>query len=469
MLKANPRQANQKFQFRRRVKFSMSKKKIQSYLEELDDCIKQLERFTDKSERLETYRKASKPSFAKKILQIQAYARQLHEVLVQSWTCSCRSAHAANLQLEQRLAGAALQPMRKYSGMKDDITQFNVSFSSTSSPWSWQEAHIKVIGHSTPDSTPGRTLSPASTLKLSKSVSFGSTAMSPVSRVTTSMSIQSSISSISSMTLMGSDEVDDICSVIHQHHSSAPCIEFCLDKDGKLCGGYPLDDSNTTTKANSLTKSSGVEMISLEDLLHPHALPGRGFRPLSKRQRYQLAVNLASSTLQLYSTPWFKDEWTKKDILFRRLDSGTHIVDIDQPYVTHACADVKSSEPRSTMSLLRSKNSILLALAVALLELYFGSPFEDLELQGRMQYLANPSPWALLAMVCEWADHEQENLSAAFASAIKCCLQSFSDPNYNLLDQSALQTALEGIVLPLQEELTQFLGKPAFLSNGALP
>ncbi|KAF4303524.1 hypothetical protein GTA08_BOTSDO09171 [Botryosphaeria dothidea] len=70
MLVANKPKAAQKFEFRKRVKFSMNKKKVKKLLEELDDCNKELERFTEKSEKLEPYRKNSKPSIAQKLQKL---------------------------------------------------------------------------------------------------------------------------------------------------------------------------------------------------------------------------------------------------------------------------------------------------------------------------------------------------------------------------------------------------------------
>ena len=64
-------------------------------------------------------------------------------------------------------------------------------------------------------------------------------------------------------------------------------------------------------------------------------------------------------------------------------------------------------------------------------------------------------------MAYEWAEDERENLSAAFLAAVTHCLRCFSDPGSTLQDPDFLQAAVDGIVLPLQDELLQFLGKTA--------
>lgn len=143
MLLANPQQAKNKFEFRKRVKFGMSKKKIQALLSELNDCNRQLERFTEKSEKLESYKKPCKPSYARKLQKMQSYAKQLHSVLIDAWSCSCHSSHTTNLQLEQRLIGSTTGT-RSTNDDSSGALQFSIAFSSTCPPWSWQKAHIRV-------------------------------------------------------------------------------------------------------------------------------------------------------------------------------------------------------------------------------------------------------------------------------------------------------------------------------------
>lgn len=142
LLVANPKKGNDKFEFTKRIRFGMSKKTIKALLEELNDCNRELERFTEKSEKIETYRKAAKPSFATRLQRIQGYAKNVHSSL--RWSCSCKDTHRTSLQLEPRGNLYA-------SGMKISNPSkicFTVSFSSrkadTNAPWLWQAAEISV-------------------------------------------------------------------------------------------------------------------------------------------------------------------------------------------------------------------------------------------------------------------------------------------------------------------------------------
>jgi hypothetical protein len=142
MLAANPKKNNEKFEFRKRVRFGMSKKSIVKLLEELQDCNKELERFTDKSERIDNFRKTIKPSFAKRLQRIQQYAHSLHQTLSLCWSCSCKN-HSTNLELDKRvnLYASAMKTARF-----SQKTCFKVSFSSgpDAPSWKWQAAEITV-------------------------------------------------------------------------------------------------------------------------------------------------------------------------------------------------------------------------------------------------------------------------------------------------------------------------------------
>ncbi|KAF2676720.1 hypothetical protein K458DRAFT_396613 [Lentithecium fluviatile CBS 122367] len=440
LLAANPKKSNDKFEFRKRVRFGMSKKSIKALLGELDDCNKELERFTDKSEKIESFRKTVKPSFANKLQRIQKYATSLHQTLSSCWACSCKN-HSTSLELDQRGSLYA-------SGMKTKSitskTCFKVSFASGPNAqfWSCQAAEIFIEDEDEDDHCGALHL--MAKPKMTKSVSFSDKPPPPYSPTDPAETSHSPL-----------QEVKDLCASIQQFYKNVPCIGFSFDTKNRLRGAYPIN-----TASEKRAASSGF--VTLEELLNrPPVVNGRPAK-LSKKERYSLALTLASSTLQLNATPWFPDQWAAKDILFPRMSNGPLLVDVDHPYVAPSQpTDQKTitnggRKPRG----FQNKNTVLLALAIALLELYFGvsaQKHQELEHESA-EFAANP--WTLCAMAYEWADEEQENLSAAFSTAVNHCLRCFSDPGASLQSADFLQAAVESIVLPLQDELYQFLGKP---------
>jgi hypothetical protein len=246
-------------------------------------------------------------------------------------------------------------------------------------------------------------------------------------------------------------EVKDLCASIQQLHTTSR-ISLSLDAKKKLRGGYAID---TADKPALLS-----EPITLEDLLGRRIVNGRRAK-LSKKERYSLALTLASSVLYLNSTPWLTNQWAARDVQFHQISSA-NLIDIDHPYLAPAAVEsVDSLTPKTKAFDFQNKNTVLLALAVALLELYFGTTAEMYQESehGACNPQLHQNSWLLCAMAHQWAEESQDELSAAFLSAVRHCLRCFSDPGASLQDSEFLQAAAEGIVLPLQEELYQFLGK----------
>jgi hypothetical protein len=156
MLAANPKKSNDKFELRKRVRFGMSRKSIKALLEELNDCNKELERFTDKSEKIETLRKAVKPSFANRLQRIQKYATSLHETLNMCWSCSC-STHSTSLELDRR---GSLYASGMRTARLSSKTCFKVSFSSGPDAQLWRCQAAEIVVEDEDDSCDVLHLSP---------------------------------------------------------------------------------------------------------------------------------------------------------------------------------------------------------------------------------------------------------------------------------------------------------------------
>ena len=264
-----------------------------------------------------------------------------------------------------------------------------------------------------------------------------------------------SISDPAAGSSQSSQEVKDICASIQQLQSTTSRIGLSLDAKKKLRGVYTIDT------AERLTPISDV--VTLEDLLDRRPSTDGRRAKLSRKERYNLALTLASSVLYLNSTPWLTNQWAAKDIQFHQTAAANKLIDVEHPYLAPSTVEPLDSLAAKTTKTLnfQNKNTVLLALAVALLELYFGTTAEKYQEaeHGARDPALHQNSWMLCAMAHRWAEESQDELSAAFLSAVRHCLRCFSDPGVSLQDSEFLQAAAEGIVLPLQEELYQFLGK----------
>lgn len=249
-------------------------------------------------------------------------------------------------------------------------------------------------------------------------------------------------------------EVEDLCASIQQLRATASRIGFSLDTRMKLRGAYAVDTAEKPARV--------PDVVTLEDLLDQRLTVNGRRAKLSKKERYSLALTLASSVLYLNSTPWLANQWATRDIQFHQSSTAVNFIDIEHPYLAPTEIEPAADLSVRTKALsFHNKNAVLLALAVALLELYFGTTAEKYQRSehGACDPTSHQNSWMLCAMAHQWAEESQDELSAAFLSAVRHCLRCFSDPGVSLQDPDFLQAAAEGIVLPLQEELYQFLGK----------
>lgn len=138
-----------KFEFRKRVKFTMKRQKIKKSLDGLTKSIDQLDNYLDKAEKLEESYKANRKSkFAFPLHLMQQNAARLYNVIFRAW-CSNHPTHSAGLLLEQRLVKKTKRHMagqqREQLLKKCDSSCFAISLSQTSPARKWLEAEFRIV------------------------------------------------------------------------------------------------------------------------------------------------------------------------------------------------------------------------------------------------------------------------------------------------------------------------------------
>lgn len=261
------------------------------------------------------------------------------------------------------------------------------------------------------------------------------------------------------------------------------CLGFCLDLTAQsvLRGTYP---------AAQRPICLGNDLVTLEDIL----FSGHKKRqPLTDEDRYILAITLVASFLQLYKTPWFGDRWTERDICFfeeplitttNKVSTINTIgcqgkrVDIHHPFVTQTYKSAVNATSSPTGALpsestiysatggrgaeqpLAHDDSVnLLILARLLLEIRSSRRIEHLRRCEDLGPDALPNEATDLQTLKRWIQQEKGNLSFAFRDAVKYCMKCFADPDTDLKDLAFRQSVIEGVVVPLLEELDYLQGR----------
>lgn len=186
-------------------------------------------------------------------------------------------------------------------------------------------------------------------------------------------------------------------------------------------------------------------MVSLGSILRKE----RGIK-LSRRQRYHIALTLASSHLQLHKTPWLESGWNKDDILFLPDSTNAEQINLDQPFISRAFA--LSEKKRG----IPTPDNSCPNLGIMLLELCFNTPFESQSY--RKKYISpngESNEYLDLAAALEWCNSEAaEEAGPDFEGAVKWCLSQFGA--LDGLDESKKAEMIEKVVKPLEYCHKQF-------------
>ena len=151
------------------------------------------------------------------------------------------------------------------------------------------------------------------------------------------------------------------------------------------------------------------DVVSLEQLLLAR------YR-LTSTQRTVLALNLASSILQLHTTNWFGETWTKKAIkFFQRQISGTSTIAADTPFILRSYP--RALHPSNRNSVKRD----MLELGILLLEIWQQQTFEAWTTTKQLAMQTEYSPRMVLAI--QWLEATTDDLTACYADAVSVCVK----------------------------------------------
>lgn len=370
----------------KRIKFCLDRKRIERQLSELREHNANLRYAIEANERLQPL-KRKKTFITASLKRIQERALSLYGILTGGWQCGC-SAHRAHLLLEQR-------PMFEKENRAAGV-QFKVGFEIqfTLDKLQWHESIVEItegdIGGETPSGIAAQgatsavpataqchpqSLQPRSLLANSRQqgrlVAHVNLPGPDIITNTKNVRFQSTIRD--GPNKAKSVLIDDLCSAVRGLRIVSPASSYMLDECGRRhtfrCGAFGIkhDDSTNVRLADMLRKNSAAR--------------------LSRPDRLRLAAVLASSTLQLYETPWLYG-FDKSNI--------TCIVDADKlnslyPFLVKEFSTPSSADvTQTTSSSTSNSKETLLRLGILLLELCYGEALEDQEF--RNNYMKDGRP-----------------------------------------------------------------------------
>ncbi|KAL8670045.1 MAG: hypothetical protein Q9168_005391 [Polycauliona sp. 1 TL-2023] len=234
--------------------------------------------------------------------------------------------------------------------------------------------------------------------------------------------------------------IDNLCKLLRSadHSGGTTCV-----------GRMTKEESNFDFYALSRHAYQENDATSLHDLLSQNQ--GQSMDPshkLTRKVRLRLAATLASTALQLHTTPWLDSSWNGQEIKF-------HQGVLSHPYISKQFTKpTRATEPASlgeapvpAMSPIR--NQTLFALGVLLLELSTGKPLDS------FKDMDNPIPFEDYIVASRLLQTLSEEESANYFEATRACIFCGfrgSTKDLDLANDAFRQAFYEDVVMPLEED-----------------
>lgn len=154
----------------------------------------------------------------------------------------------------------------------------------------------------------------------------------------------------------GSNKIQSLCQAFAAYEAPNTCYGF-LEDEFQRYYVYPSTTEPCLTLDNPVT---------LDSLLRREYQ-----QSLNRRQRYCLALIIASSFLQLRKSPWLPSAWSTSEISFFRDADDANVILLNRPYIerTFSAINTTKNQPESV--------SAIALLGIVLLELCFGTLIDE--------------------------------------------------------------------------------------------
>jgi hypothetical protein len=403
-----------------RVKFSFNEPVRKELFGRLKECNERLEKLLSSSDKVSALQNAS-PIVTKQTSALEAAFKKacrrsdlLFRAIQKAWQCPCQQYHFANLRLEHRTLPEICFEV---------ILMFVSPSIHDQTPWSWRELQC---GHMLGCSFPSKSIKPAAALPLSlpKSASMNQSVLATPER-TRKVAFNTPATDVPKI------ELDFMMG------RSVKLCDLLGDEECGKCMGIIGHDDETyhlhpfTRRKRTFTEGS----LTLNQVLSTEF---RGF--LTRRQRYSIALLLASSVAQLRFTPWLQTGLTKDDVLFFPAENDNANIPHGEPFIRQGFALDHTCESYND-----ANECNFYSLGILLLELCFGMRLEDHRCRKKYPAEGEHKQTFDNMAALEWSNHAQEEGGEDYASAVRWCFTPTS-----ITKQSWRGEIIKNVIQPLE-------------------
>ena len=214
-------------------------------------------------------------------------------------------------------------------------------------------------------------------------------------------------------------EVEDLCLLLSQARQDGKLLKVFLSQHSCLRSCHMSASAGEFVPSGSSTSG----MVTLEQVLDQTSRDRNLGAKWSLIQRMKLSFSLASSILQLYSTPWLSEPWTKRAIYFWRLGPSSQASDMsltfdpDRPFIIHSFPELPvACQPHKI-----NARHQLLYLGILLLEIGHERSFEFWT--SSRGHTLDKSYGSRYDAASEWLRDSQSELVPSYYDATARCIE----------------------------------------------
>ncbi|OAX85304.1 hypothetical protein ACJ72_00334 [Emergomyces africanus] len=481
----------------RRLGFTLSRHKREELLDRISRNNNLLAALFEQRQRLEVNKRRATCSGYRRIRQ---HCIKLYHALSQAWRCCCNTGHITNLHLPTLMI-ANQMTLPSHIKLQMIFQAMSERNKDVTTKWQWQQAYIQSLEMQTtkPLQTPVSTSSVSSakpiekltSLKPKKKVAFAwpSEKPQPSSQATSTSTISTStISTATTLALSvvaakppsppltptndqsGLIKISDLCATL-----SSPASQKSPSSSPSSCIGYLQDTCSGLHKLHLVPSNTKWEVISLHELIRlylsntsssPLILAGSHkpstrpqVKPLTRKERFKLAVALSTSVLQFDDTPWLKQHWGTDDIHFFLKPSSSMS---EQAYLTTVFSQsnhVPTKKHNCTSFPPLVRNKALFTLGIVLIELAFGKPLEDLRTQKDIDESRGMPDLVDTFTVKRLLESVEDEAGYDYSEAVRRCIECpFDGKEARFTNESFQEAVHDWIIEPLRVSFNNFSG-----------
>ncbi|KAJ4350325.1 uncharacterized protein N0V89_008946 [Didymosphaeria variabile] len=427
-----------------RTRFSLGEKNRNDLFNRLKECNERLEKLLSSNDRVSALQNAA-PGYTKQTCVLESAFKMvskksdlLFKALQNAWQCSCQQYHFANLRLEHRTLTEICFEI---------VLIFAAPLEYESKPWCWREIRC---GHMLGCASSQKVMNAATSSPL-----HGQPPTLPIPAAVPSLrtATRKRVGFVASAPTVPNIKVDP--AIDHDIHL---CQRLGGEDRGECMGiiGHE-DEIFHLHPIIPEAHMAGTAPITLDRILS-HDFEGQ----LSRRQRYAIALLVASSVGQLQSTPWLRASLCKEDIVFFPPNDDNLMTPYSKPFIRQGFSH-SQTELHPTDFLTNDCN--FYSLGILLLELCFGCRLEDYHLRKTRPATTDAAAkqaFDVLAAL-KWSDSVSDEGGDDYAKAVKWCFMGVTDREKNWRGE-----IIRNVVQPLETCMKHFQNVASYGLGGGV-